>query len=311
MSDQFLGMVMQTMQPGPLVPLVAVLGDSGVGKTALVMRLYNQQFIGPEYDPTIEDSYKIPPRTGQKDSLEVLDTAGHEYYRHLQDKWIKQADGIILVYSVAKRNTFRTIRHLVEQVLSVKKWHPEDKAPDSVRPERLPIMIVGNQSDRLDEQEVDGIEGHALAKKYGCMFVEASAKHNRNVEKAFFDVVKLLRKPLYQEVYDDGLSSERAPSQSSIWKAWRATFLGIGCCIFIYLGEVIPVILAVLATYRREKATKQTTFDIIFECFQASTKDMETLEDFVPYEIPLGGQAGLLFQAPPLTQTTQLSAPAV
>ncbi|KAI1358021.1 putative small G-protein Ras2 [Xylaria arbuscula] len=233
MSDQFLGMVMQTMQPGPLVPLVVVLGDSGVGKTALTIQWCHQQFV-KTYDPTIEDSYRTRAMIdGQTYPLEVLDTAGHEDFGKLQDHWISQADGIILVYNITERNTFRSIRHLVEQVLSVKEWHTKDKAPDTVRPESLPIMIIGNQCDRSDKREVDENEGHALAKKYGCMFVEASAKHNRNVKKAFFDVVKLLRKPLYQEVYDDGLSSERASSQSSIWKAWRATFLGIGCCIFM------------------------------------------------------------------------------
>ncbi|KAI0798411.1 putative small G-protein Ras2 [Xylaria sp. FL0064] len=181
------------------------------------------------YDPTIEDSYRIPPRTGgQKYPLEVFDTAGHESYRNRQDKWIKQADGIILVYSITERNTFRTIRHLVEQVLAVKEWRTKDKAPDTVRPERLPIMIVGNQSDRSDKREVDAIEGHTLARENGCMFIETSAKSNRNVEKTFFDVVKVLPKPLYQDVSDDATSSE-----SSIWMAWRTTLLDSGCFIFM------------------------------------------------------------------------------
>ena len=39
-----------------------------------------------------------------------------------------------------------------------------------------PVMLVGNKSDRVTEQEVSTQEGGALAKEMGCDFVEASAK---------------------------------------------------------------------------------------------------------------------------------------
>ena len=44
------------------------------------------------------------------------------------------------------------------------------------------------------EREVSTQEGHALAKELGCEFVEASAKNCINVEKAFYDVVRQLRR---------------------------------------------------------------------------------------------------------------------
>ncbi len=165
---------------------------------------------------------------GQTYLLEVLDTAGHEDFRNLQDHWISQADGIILVYNITERDTFRSIRHLVKQVLSVKSWCTRDEDPATLRPERLPIMIVGNKSDKSTERQVSTLEGHELAKKHGCMFIEASAKHNYNVEKSFSDVVKVLPKPLYREVSHDAASPE-----SSIWTALWTTLLDSGCCIFM------------------------------------------------------------------------------
>jgi GTPase KRas len=54
-------------------------------------------------------------------------------------------------------------------------------------------MLVGNKSDRVTEREVSTQEGHALARELGCEFVEASAKNCINVEKAFYDVVRILR----------------------------------------------------------------------------------------------------------------------
>lgn len=58
----------------------------------------------------------------------------------------------------------------------------------------VPIMLVGNKSDRVTEREVSTQEGHALARDLGCEFVEASAKNYINVEKAFYDVVRQLRR---------------------------------------------------------------------------------------------------------------------
>jgi len=62
----------------------------------------------------------------------------------------------------------------------------------------VPIMLVGNKSDRVTEREVSTQEGHALARELECEFVEASAKNYINVEKAFYDVVRQLRKQRMQ-----------------------------------------------------------------------------------------------------------------
>lgn len=56
------------------------------------------------------------------------------------------------------------------------------------------MMLVGNKSDRVTEREVSTQEGAALAREMGCDFVEASAKNCINVEKAFYEVVRSLRK---------------------------------------------------------------------------------------------------------------------
>lgn len=70
---------------------------------------------------------------------------------------------------------------------------------------QAPVMLVGNKCDRVTEREVSTQEGQALAKELGCDFVEASAKNCVNVEKAFFDVVRQLRRQRHQ-------GSGRSPS---------------------------------------------------------------------------------------------------
>ncbi|KAK5001790.1 Ras GTPase, partial [Cryomyces antarcticus] len=61
-------------------------------------------------------------------------------------------------------------------------------------------MLVGNKSDRVTEREVSTQEGSALARELNCEFVEASAKNCVNVERAFYDVVRQLRRQRPQSV---------------------------------------------------------------------------------------------------------------
>ena len=58
----------------------------------------------------------------------------------------------------------------------------------------VPVMLVGNKSDKSHERQVSSQEGQALARELGCEFVEASAKQCINVERAFFDVVRQLKR---------------------------------------------------------------------------------------------------------------------
>ena len=59
------------------------LGDGGVGKTALTIQMCSNHFV-EEYDPTIEDSYRVQVVIDAESCLlEILDTAGHENFSAL------------------------------------------------------------------------------------------------------------------------------------------------------------------------------------------------------------------------------------
>ncbi|VUC27650.1 unnamed protein product [Clonostachys rosea] len=179
---------------------LVVLGDGGVGKTALTIQLCLQHFV-ETYDPTIEDSYrKQVVIDGQPCMLEVLDTAGQEEYTALRDQWIRDGEGFVLVYSISSRSSFGRIKRFHHQIQRVKEsvasspTYPGSPMATSNSNQPVPIMLVGNKSDRVTEREVSTQEGHALARELGCEFVEASAKNCINVEKAFYDVVRILRR---------------------------------------------------------------------------------------------------------------------
>lgn len=136
--------------------------------------------------------------------LEVLDTAGQEEYTALRDQWIRDGEGFVLVYSISSRSSFTRIQRFHSQIQRVKESSASSPSytgsPISsvAQSAPVPIMLVGNKSDRVTEREVSTQEGHALARELGCEFVEASAKNCINVEKAFYDVVRQLRRQRMQ-----------------------------------------------------------------------------------------------------------------
>jgi GTPase KRas protein len=137
--------------------------------------------------------------------LEVLDTAGQEEYTALRDQWIRDGEGFVLVYSISSRSSFTRIQRFHHQIQRVKEASASSPSyPGSpisaAGPVSVPIMLVGNKADRVTEREVSTQEGHALARELGCEFVEASAKNCINVEKAFYDVVRLLRRQRQQSL---------------------------------------------------------------------------------------------------------------
>lgn len=57
--------------------------------------------------------------------------------------------------------------------------------------DKVPIVLVGNKVDRINEREVDSREGQELAKRLGCEFVETSAKTREGLELAYHTAVRL------------------------------------------------------------------------------------------------------------------------
>lgn len=101
----------------------------------------------------------------------------------MRDQYIRTGQGFLIVYSVASKSSFEAVTNFRDQILRVKDE------------EAYPMVILGNKCDLTDEErEVQTNEGKELAKQLGCPFLETSAKARINVEEAFYEVVREVRK---------------------------------------------------------------------------------------------------------------------
>jgi len=55
------------------------------------------------------------------------------------------------------------------------------------------MVLVGNKCDLGDQRVITNEQGEALANKFKCKFLEASAKTKINVEQVFFDLVRQIK----------------------------------------------------------------------------------------------------------------------
>jgi len=52
-------------------------------------------------------------------------------------------------------------------------------------------MLVGNKCDETENREVSAAEGEAEAARWGCNFMETSAKNNTNVKELFQELLNM------------------------------------------------------------------------------------------------------------------------
>jgi len=165
---------------------VLLVGDSGVGKSSLLLRFTTDEF-DESTTPTIGVDFRLKFITvqDQRVKLTIWDTAGQERFRTLTSSYYRGAQAIIFAYDVSRRETFDSIGEI---------WMKEVEMYSTVS--GAVKAIIGNKMDLESNREVSRAEGQQLAKKFGCLFVETSAKANVAVGQAFEELVqKILETP--------------------------------------------------------------------------------------------------------------------
>jgi len=150
-----------------------LIGDSGVGKTSLLVRFADETF-STSFITTIGIDFKIKTMEleGKKVKLQVWDTAGQERFRTITTSYYRGATGIMLVYDVTSSSSFNNINQWMQNIA--------EHANSDVEK-----MLIGNKNDLNDRREISCESGTKVANEHGILFAETSAKSSENVDHAF------------------------------------------------------------------------------------------------------------------------------
>ena len=110
----------------------------------------------------------------------ISDTEAEERFRTIAKTYIKSYHGIILMYDITNRNSFKGIINWIKIIVDNET---ESKAK----------VLVGNNCDN-PYRVVTKEEGKKSADDYNICFFEASSKNNINVDEAFIYLVKEMLK---------------------------------------------------------------------------------------------------------------------
>ncbi|XP_076466874.1 ras-related and estrogen-regulated growth inhibitor-like [Babylonia areolata] len=196
---------------------VVVLGQEGVGKSALTVRFLTRRFIG-DYDPHLEKVYTCTRCVdGDTVVFEVLDTAAPD--NQSIEESIRWADAYILLYSVADRCSLNECLRL--KVL-INAYGKRSRKLSLASPEAAlsinPVALVGNQNDRSLDRMVPLQEGVSCAAQLGCVaFYEISVRECcDSVHTIFEDLYTCHKRPKkFRAIYPRRSVSEcKFPSPS-------------------------------------------------------------------------------------------------
>ncbi|KAG9276427.1 ras-related protein Rab-42b isoform X2 [Astyanax mexicanus] len=165
---------------------IIMLGDSTVGKSSMLKRYTEDQFLECINQTVGVDFYVhfLEVEPGVRIKLQFWDTAGQERFRSVTRSYYRNSVGALLVFDLGNRASFERVR----------EWHAEVR--EHVRPHAVLFVLVGHKSDReADGERVVGREeAEKLAAQLGAPYVEASAKTGHNIQAPF----ELLTRRVYQ-----------------------------------------------------------------------------------------------------------------
>lgn len=165
-----------------LASKVMLIGDSGVGKTCLLVRFKDGAFLSGSFISTVGIDFrnKVVDVDGTKVKLQIWDTAGQERFRSTTRAYYRDANALLLLYDVTNKASFDNIRAWLGEI--------NEYAQDDVV-----IMLLGNKCDSTADRVIRSEDGERLAKEYSVAFMETSAKTGMNVDLAFMAVARDLK----------------------------------------------------------------------------------------------------------------------
>jgi small GTP-binding protein len=169
---------------------VVFLGESGVGKTAILKR-YHQNSFSADFETTVGIDFfgRFLSINGSTIHLLLWDTAGQEKYKALAPSYIRGCSIAVLVFDVTSPESYDAAVHEVDHVRSIRN-------DDAV------LFLVANKIDLEGKVSLDAAT--QFAEDNNCVFFKTSAKTGENTDE------------LFQRMAESALERGIAPTATSV-----------------------------------------------------------------------------------------------
>ena len=161
---------------------VVLVGDSGVGKTAILSRFMTGSMPSTRR-ATMGATEKMKsvhvPSLNKRLPLQVWDITGNEKFRTLTSIYFRDADAAIMVCDVTDKDSFENLKNV---------WYKEIQ---SLGPENMILFIVGNKTDMLTDVNGEGTEEvtQSMVKDFASWrkaeWMMTSARRNQGIDEVF------------------------------------------------------------------------------------------------------------------------------
>ena len=178
---------------------VCLLGDSGVGKTALAHRIMGKHMPRNGSDPTIGCEFASTrvrlPGTETEVKLLLWDTAGQETFRSFTASFLRRAHCVLYVFDTTNRKSFEDLT----------EWYMEALEADTRS--RIPLgVVVAAKCDDPGRRQVSTEEAERFASSQGSAYVETSSLTGDGVNRLLVATAELC--------VGSGLGASRRPGDA-------------------------------------------------------------------------------------------------
>ena len=180
---------------------VVLIGNSGVGKTSLFKKITTGQFseknistIGMDKKTlNLEIEVNQDNQIVKKEvNVSLVDTAGEERFRSITKNYFKESDGILLLYDVTNKETFKNVEGWIDSIHESLGNHNNSK---------YLIFLIGNKTDLIgvDDYQRDVQEEEGRTKWEKKSLVWGGETSVKNIE---LTELKDLFKDYVKKIYD-------------------------------------------------------------------------------------------------------------
>jgi len=167
---------------------IVMIGDSGVGKSCILLRFADDKFNENFYATIgVDFRFKNVMIDDKSVKLQIWDTAGQERFKTITSAYYRGADGIIIVYDITDRNSFA---HIKDWLDDVNKYTDDNPLK----------IIVGNKIDLIKDKQISNNDMKTMTAQTGIEIIECSAKDSIKIN----DLMEIMTKKLIEKRKNEG-----------------------------------------------------------------------------------------------------------